>query len=86
MHTIRNFENINEECLQGDAYEVGFQHVTDNSVNAAIKQKGEEEQGEEKSETCTIMSSSSQKQAFITKYFSKYQLCKNVKQSVKLCE
>jgi hypothetical protein len=45
------FENIdedNEEWLQNDACELGFQHTTDtDTANAAVKQKGGEEGGEE---------------------------------------
>jgi hypothetical protein len=56
---------------------VGFQHLTDRQtdiVNAATKQKGKEEGGEDKSEIRTAMKrslNSSQKQAVITKHFSK---------------
>jgi hypothetical protein len=55
---MRSFEHINEdnveEWLQSDACEVGFQHITV-IVNAAAKQKGEEEGGEDESEICTAV-------------------------------
>jgi hypothetical protein len=55
------FGNINignsEEWLQIDACEVDFQHITD-IVHAAAKQKIEEEDGEDESETCTALRSS----------------------------
>jgi hypothetical protein len=46
----KSFENVSEdnieEWLQSDACELGFQHMTDMGiVNAAMKQKGEEEGG-----------------------------------------
>lgn len=49
---IRSFENVNEgnteEWLQSDVYALGFQHMTDTGiVNAARKQRGEEEEGGE---------------------------------------
>jgi hypothetical protein len=52
---VRSFENTDEdnieEWLQTDAYELGFQHMTDtDNGNAAMKQKGEEEGGENDSE------------------------------------
>jgi hypothetical protein len=51
---IRSFENIdedNEEWLQSDVCELGFQHKTDmDIVNAVTKQKGEEEGGEDENE------------------------------------
>lgn len=42
-------------------------------VNAAMKQKGEEDGGEDNSEICTAVRSqnNSQKQVIITNYFSK---------------
>jgi hypothetical protein len=47
---MRIFENNIEEWLQSDVCEPGFQHITDTDiVNAATKQKGEEE-GENESE------------------------------------
>jgi hypothetical protein len=49
------------------------------TVNAAMKQKGEEGGGGDESEIHTAVwwsLSSSQKQAIITNYFSKCQLCK----------
>jgi hypothetical protein len=76
---MRRFENIDkdivEELLQSDACELCFQHMTDMElVNAATKQKGEEESRENESEIHTAMwrsLNSSQKQAIITNYFSK---------------
>jgi hypothetical protein len=52
---IRSFENVNEdnteEWLQTGACELSFQHITDmDIVNAATKQKGEEDGGEDESE------------------------------------
>jgi hypothetical protein len=42
---------LNEEWLQGDVCELGFQHKADTDiVNAAMKQKREEENGEDESE------------------------------------
>jgi hypothetical protein len=54
MCAMRCFENVdedNEVWLQSDAYELGFQHMTDRDiVNTAAKQMGEEEGGEDESE------------------------------------
>jgi hypothetical protein len=51
---MRSFENVNEEnteeWLQSDACKLGYQHMTDkDTVNAAMKEKGEEG-GEDESE------------------------------------
>jgi hypothetical protein len=75
---IRSFENTDkdnvEKWLQSGVCELGFQHMTDtDTVNATVKQKCEEEVGEDENEICTAMRSlnSSQKQATIKNYFSK---------------
>jgi hypothetical protein len=49
------FENIDkdkvEEWLQSYAFELGFQHMTDTDIaNAAVKQKGDGEGGDDESE------------------------------------
>jgi hypothetical protein len=73
---VRRFENIDkdnvEEWLQSDACEESFQHVTDTDIVYAMKQKREEEGGEDKSGIHTVMRSlnSSQIQAIITNCFS----------------
>jgi hypothetical protein len=51
------------------------------TVNATVKQKGEEEGGEDESKIHTPVRrslNSWQKQVIITNYFSKYQLCKKM--------
>jgi hypothetical protein len=51
---MRSFENVNEdnveEWLKSDVCELGFQYMTDtDTVNAATKQKGEDEGGDDDS-------------------------------------
>jgi hypothetical protein len=51
---MESFENISEdnieEWLQSDACKVGFQHISDADIaDAAAKQKGEEEGGQDES-------------------------------------
>jgi hypothetical protein len=52
---VRSLEHIDEdsveEWLQSDACKLGFPHMTDTYIaNAAMKEKGEEEGGEDESE------------------------------------
>jgi hypothetical protein len=70
IRSSKNTDEHNEEWPQSDVCEVGFQHMTD-IVNAAAKQTGEEDGGEDKSEICTAMRrslNSSQKQVTNTSY------------------
>jgi hypothetical protein len=60
--------------MASDACEVGFQHMTDrhyHTVNAIMKQKGQEKGGEDESEICIAVRrslNSLQKQVIITNY------------------
>jgi hypothetical protein len=74
---MRSFENNDEETLK-NGYRVMHVKRTSSTwqtdtVNAPVKQKGEQEYGEDESEICTAIRSlnSWQKQAIITNYFSK---------------
>jgi hypothetical protein len=40
MCTMRSFENFNEEWLESDACEVGFQHLTDKHCQCCHKTEG----------------------------------------------
>jgi hypothetical protein len=76
MYAMRSFEKINdnEERLQTDMCEVGFQHMTGRHCQCCHENKGEEEGGENESEIHTVMRislNSSQKQVVITYCFSK---------------
>jgi hypothetical protein len=72
---LKTDEDDIEEWLKNDVCEVGFLCIID-IVSAAVTQKCKEEGGGNESEIHAAVRSlcSSQKQAAVTKYFSKCQL------------